>query len=332
MSIRLLDCTLRDGGYVNNWEFDNASAKQMMEGLYQSGAQIIEIGILGKGGRAGEQTLFSNFEDMEPLMVARHDNCEYALMTNAADLDQFEIPRRSNKTVDSIRIAFFKTEWKKAMGMAKDIKEKGYKVYLQTMASFMYSEDEFEELIDAVNQVKPYAFYMVDSFGTMMTHDVTAMEEMIASRLDTEIVLGFHAHNNMQMAFANVVAFLEQPVRHNRIVDSSIYGMGRGAGNAPTELVMNYLNTTFSANYELSAVEILYDNVIAPIFGKYYWGYSMNYMITARHKLNTAYGWYLGVKGVKSATDFDTVVSKIDADNKTKFNKALIDKFISELK
>ena len=63
MSIRLLDCTLRDGGYVNNWEFDNASAKQMMEGLYRSGAQIIEIGILGKGGRAGEQTLFSNFED-----------------------------------------------------------------------------------------------------------------------------------------------------------------------------------------------------------------------------------------------------------------------------
>lgn len=331
MSVRVLDCTLRDGGYVNNWEFDTASAKQIMEGLYQSGAQIIEIGILGKGGHVGEQTLFSNFEDMESLLLSRHDDCEYALMTNAADLDQFEIPYKSNKTVDSIRIAFFKTEWEKAIGMAMKIKDKGYKVYLQTMASFMYSDDEFEALIDAVNKVKPYAFYMVDSFGTMMPHDVTAMEDIIASRLDTEIVLGFHAHNNMQMAFANIAAFLQLPVKHNRIVDCSIYGMGRGAGNAPTELVMNYLNTEHGANYGINAIEVLYDNVIAPIFSRYYWGYSMNYMITSRHKLNSAYGWYLGVKGITNAAEFDAIASKIDDANKTKLNKALIDKLVLEL-
>ena len=329
--IKILDCTLRDGGYVNNWEFGFPAAKKVVAGLYDSGISVIEIGIMGRKSVSGKQTLFSGFSEMEPLLENRKDNCEYALMINVSDVEQYDIPRRSDKTVDSIRLAFFKSECTKAIQYTKEIKEKGYNVYLQTMASFSYTEKELDDLLSQVNAVLPYAFYMVDSFGTMMPFQVTQMERQIAKKLDKRIVLGFHAHNNIQMAFANVAAFLEEQVEHKRIVDSSIFGMGRGAGNVPTELLMNYFSEKYGETFHWEAFETVYDEVIAPIFDQYYWGYSMNYMLTSKYKLNSAYGWYLGTKNVTKSSEFDKIVSQIGQEEKLKLNKALIDRFVSEL-
>ena len=258
--IKILDCTLRDGGYVNNWEFGFSAAKRTIAGLYDAGIPIIEVGIMGRKSNSKELTLFSSFSEIEPLLEDRKANCEYTLMINVTDVDQYDIPQRSNKTVDSIRLAFFKSECSKAIRYAKVITEKGYRVYLQTMASFSYTEGELNDLLSQVNEALPYAFYMVDSFGTMMPFQVTKMERQIAEKLDKRIVLGFHAHNNIQMAFANVVAFLDESVSHKRIVDSSVFGMGRGVGNLCTELITQYINDNIENKYQLCKYIALYYN------------------------------------------------------------------------
>lgn len=104
----ILDCTLRDGGYVNSWEFDFETAQRVMDGLYDAGVRYIEVGIMGLGGVEGKSTKFSDFAQMEPLLQNRRTGCQYAVMVNQADADKFQFPNRDDKTPDLIRIAFSK--------------------------------------------------------------------------------------------------------------------------------------------------------------------------------------------------------------------------------
>ena len=236
--IHILDCTLRDGGYVNDWEFDSNLAKGVIDGLYESGIRVIEIGIMGIGGEAGKSTKFSSFKDAEPLLENRKKDCKYAIMINQTGFENFDIPNRSDKTVDIIRLAYFKRE----MIFAKSLKDKGYEVFLQAMATFMYSDDEIEDMLKKINDLKPQAFYIVDSFSNLFPEDITSMANSVLSRLNRDIDFGFHAHNNIQMAFANAIAFMNVEDGRKIYIDGSIYGMGRGAGNVPVELLMDYLN------------------------------------------------------------------------------------------
>ena len=117
--IHLLDCTLRDGGYVNNWEFDYEVAKGVIDGLYESGIRVIEIGLMGFGGSLGKSTKFASFKDAEPLLENRKKDCKYAMMLTQAEAEKFDIPMRSEKTVDMIRVAYFKPELTDAVAFAK---------------------------------------------------------------------------------------------------------------------------------------------------------------------------------------------------------------------
>lgn len=127
--VKILDCTLRDGGYVNNWEFDTETAIKVIDGLYTSGVRYIEIGIMGQGGIPGKTTKFSSFNQAEVLLSNRRDDCQYAVMITKSESDNFEIPVRSKKTVDIIRIAYFKNELSEALKYAEELKEKGYEVF-----------------------------------------------------------------------------------------------------------------------------------------------------------------------------------------------------------
>ena len=310
----ILDCTLRDGGYVNNWEFDTQSAIRVMDGLYEAGIRIIELGIMGKGGEPGKSTKFSDFTQVEPLLAHRKQDCCYAIMVNQSDIEAYEIPHHGENTVDLLRLAFFKVEQQKALQTAQELKAKGYKVFLQAMATFMYNEQELKELIAQINQTKPDGFYIVDSFSTMYNWDVRAMTDMVLSVLDKETQFGFHAHNNIQMAYSNVIEFFSTQTDRPLIADGSVFGMGRGAGNVPTELLMEYLNKSEGANYGVMKVLEVFQEVIQPIFKQYYWGYSPEYYLTARKNTNSVYSWYLRNQGVTDLRDFNAILDRIPAE------------------
>ncbi len=328
----LLDCTLRDGGYVNNWEFDATTAARVMDGLYDAGVRYIELGIMGKGGEPGRSTKFSDFEQIRPLLAHRRPGCRYAVMLNQADADDYFIPARAQDTVDLIRIAFFKSEREKAMLKARELKEKGYEVFLQAMATFMYDDGELDALLRTVNDVLPTAFYLVDSFSTLYNADVRRLADFVLERLSEQVLFGFHAHNNIQMAYSNAIEFLSTPAERVLIADGSIYGMGRGAGNVPTELLMQYLNQFNGDSYRVIDVLALFEESIKPIFKKYYWGFAPEYFLTAQKNMNSVYSWYLVSHGVTELRGLDAALDSIPKERRYSLNRAAADAAAEEYK
>ena len=313
--IHILDCTLRDGGYVNDWEFDSNLAKGVIDGLYESGIRVIEIGIMGIGGEAGKSTKFSSFKDAEPLLENRKKDCKYAIMINQTGFENFDIPNRSEKTVDFIRLAYFKREIHDAMIFAKSLKDKGYEVFLQAMATFMYSDDEIDDMLKKVNDLKPQAFYIVDSFSNLFPEDITSMANSVLSRLNRDIDFGFHAHNNIQMAFANAIAFMNVEDDRKKYIDGSIYGMGRGAGNVPVELLMDYLNRRVK-QYNIEVLLKTYQDYIKPIFEQYFWGYTHPYYLTASKDMNSVYSWFFMNKGIGDIVELNKALNMIKDSSK----------------
>lgn len=313
--IHILDCTLRDGGYVNDWEFDSNLAKGVIDGLYESGIRVIEIGIMGIGGEAGKSTKFSSFKDAEPLLENRKKDCKYAIMINQTGFENFDIPNRSEKTVDIIRLAYFKREIHDAMIFAKSLKDKGYEVFLQAMATFMYSDDEIDDMLKKVNDLKPQAFYIVDSFSNLFPEDITSMANSVLSRLNRDIDFGFHAHNNIQMAFANAIAFMNVEDDRKKYIDGSIYGMGRGAGNVPVDLLMDYLNRRVK-QYNIEVLLKTYQDYIKPIFEQYFWGYTHPYYLTASKDMNSVYSWFFMNKGIGDIVELNKALNMIKDSSK----------------
>lgn len=312
----LLDCTLRDGGYVNNWEFDTETSLDVADSLYHAGIRNIELGLMGRGGTHGKSTKLSDFAQIEPMLAYRMPDCHYAVMLTQTEYAaaQIDIPLRSEKTPDLIRLAYFKPEANEAMKTALMLKEKGYVVFLQAMATFMYSNDELAKHLQTVNALQPYAFYMVDSFSTMYRDDVIQMEHFVLEHLDHSIILGFHAHNNIQMALSNVITFLEHGDGRTLYVDGSIYGMGRGAGNAPIELLMEYSNKNCGTDFDTIQVMNVFGRRIASIYAQYGWGYSFPYLLTASKEMNSVYGWYLMTHGVTKLNTLNRALDLIPKD------------------
>ena len=330
--MEILDCTLRDGGYVNNWEFDTKVASDIIDALYASGIRNIELGILGTGATPGKQTKFNNFDEIKPLLKHRKKDCHYYVMFTQENAGNFKFPVCGADTPDSVRIAFFKKTWREAFETAADLKGKGYRVFLQAMATFMYSDDELIEMVKNVNEFSPASFYMVDSFSTMYPNDVIHMKEVVLSQLSDEVAFGFHAHNSIQMAFANVQAFMSGECRHDLFVDGSIYGMGRGAGNVPTELLVEYTKNKFGADYSALPMLKVYEKHIEKIYREYGWGYTPEYYLVAKYKTNSAYGWYFTSHGVKSLSDLDICLSRIPDDVRYTLKRDIADEIIGSLK
>jgi len=326
----ILDCTLRDGGYVNDWEFDTRTVYDIMDGLYDAGVRTIEIGIMGKGGKPGKSTSFPSFDQMEPILEKRKTDCRYAVMINQSSAAKFKIPQRSSKTPELLRLAFFKKEYKSALETAKELKDKGYKVYMQAMATFMYSDDELKRLLDEVNDLRPDGFYIVDSFSTMYNEDVRRMTELVLEKLSPDVQMGFHAHNNIQMAYSNVITFFQTPTDRSLIADGSIFGMGRGAGNVPIELLMEYLNKTDGTDYDILKVLTVFQQYIRPIFRRYYWGYSPEYYLTASKNINSVYSWYLMNHGIEDLRDFEAILDRLPVDIRYTLSLQAVDQVIEQ--
>ena len=146
------------------------------------------------------------------------------------------IPDWDGSSVDGIRVTFHKKDMLPALEQCRRLKEKGYKTFLQPMVALRYTDAEYLELIRLANEVGPYAFYLVDSFGTMKRKDMLRFFYMIEHNLREDIVIGFHSHNNLQLAYANAQTLVDLQTSRSLILDSSIMGMGRGAGNLNSEL------------------------------------------------------------------------------------------------
>ena len=191
--------------------------------------------------------------------------------------------------LDGIRVIFKKGKMYKAMEFCRQVKALGYKVFSQLISVTSYSDDELLELIRLVNDVKPYAVSRVDTYGLLDDEHLLHLYRILDENVDPEIEIGFHAHNNFQLGYANALAFLKYDGKHNVVVDGTLYGMGKIAGNDPIELVAMTLNDKYGGNYNIDAMLESINESVMDFYRKTPWGYKQFFYLCAKNKCHPNY-------------------------------------------
>lgn len=326
--VKVLDCTLRDGGYCNEWKFGKENIIKILESLNTANVDYIECGFLSTLARKEqEKSIYSTIEEISELIPEKARNIKHLVMINYGEYDAEQLSPKENYRIDGIRVAFHKKNWHEAVNVCSKIKKKGYQVFAQPMVSTNYSEEEFRDLINALNQIHLDAFYIVDSFGTMKHDDLLEYVRIADSNLKPSICLGFHAHNNLQLAYANAQLFIGLPLNRQLIVDVTIHGMGRGAGNLNAELFLDYLNAKNEGHYFVKPVLSLMDEIISGFYEKKPWGYNLPNYLAAVHCAHPNYANYLSQKKTLTIEAIDEIFRLMDSEKKTEYD----DKYIENL-
>lgn len=324
--IKMLDCTLRDGGYCNQWEFGKKNICKIIDGLVESGIEIVECGFLTNKVVYDENvTKYTSMQEVAKVIPKHRGNRLFVCMVNYGEYDIADIPAFDGTSVDGLRVAFHKKDMKEALEFCRAIKEKGYKVFIQAMVSLNYSDEEFLELIRLTNQISPYAFYIVDSFGVMKRKDLVRLFYMVEHNLSQGIAIGYHSHNNMQLAYSNAQALVDIQTKRDIIFDSSIFGMGRGAGNLNTELFVEYLNDNIGTTYTLKPLLAIIDEILNSFYQRNYWGYSLPNYLSAKNNAHPNYAGYLDAKKTLTVENMDEIFSMMDDEKRSNYDKNYIE-------
>lgn len=320
----LLECTLRDGGYITGWNFGGQTIRDIIAGLSESNYDFIEVGYLNNKPYKEGSTQFNNIEQITEYLPTERKNAIYLAM---ADVQQFlpeNITPYSGKSIEGIRVVFYKHQIEEAITLGKAVIKNGYKLFMQPMVTIDYSMDEFVMLAKEINELNPFAVSIVDSFGYMIKSDFRQYYRILDNLLSENIIIGFHSHNNMNLALINAQDILEYQTERKIIIDSTMYGMGRGAGNLHTELISNYYNITLGEKYDLNKVMGMIGKFILPIFERSKWGYSPYYLITALYHCHPNYVAYLLQERLVTVSEFMEFVKMIPREMYTKCQKTYV--------
>lgn len=326
--IKLLDCTLRDGGYVNDWEFGHNNLISIYERLVNAGVDIVEVGFLDD--RRPFDNNRSIMPDTESAGKIWKDVRKKAPMTvGMIDYGTCKIENLQpceDSFLDGIRVIFKKHIMHEAMAYCAEVKKLGYKVFAQLVSITSYNDEELLELIDLVNDVKPYAVSMVDTYGLLHPEDMLHYYELLDKNVVPEVQIGFHAHNNFQLAYANAIAFLNKDTNRDIVVDATLYGMGKSAGNAPDELVAMYLNNKFSKNYNIDIMLEAIEESVMDIYNKTPWNYKLFFYLSAANRCHPNYVSFYQKKENLSISKLNDILGEIEPEDK----KLLYDAEVAE--
>ena len=309
--ISLLDCTLRDGGYINDFAFGKQTIASVVSGLADAGIEIVECGFLKSGADDADKSLFGSVEAIVPyLPEKRNGRTMFVAMIAYGDISAEEISDCGG-AVEGIRLTFHEKELDEALAFAACLKGKGYKVFFQPVGTTTYTDGALLRLIEKVNELRPFAFYLVDTLGAMYKNDLLRMFYLVDNNLRADVRIGFHSHNNLQLSFSNAQELILMHSKREIIIDTSVYGMGRGAGNLCTELLTQYINENIESKYDLLPVLECIDEYIMPIFLRHPWGYSVPYYLAAVNGCHPNYATYLVNRQTLRVRDINSVIKSI---------------------
>lgn len=318
--IRVLDCTLRDGGYCNDWQFGKRNIKKIVNALCEAGIRTIEYGYLDKGSELDEDSTKISSLDVIPAI----DGIEYLLMINYGSADIDDIPLYTGR-VKGLRVAFHKKDREDALNFCRQLINKGYQVYVQPMVTNRYTLEEYKSLLEAVNKLNPFAFYIVDSFGSMYDIEVIEYLKIADEILHSGMVLGFHGHDNSRLAFDNAKTMIENCHNHTVYIDSSIMGMGRGAGNLSTEIIVEYCNRHWNSCYIMQPLLKVIDEVINYFYMDRPWGFSLVYYVAAKYNCHPNYAKYLDDKKTLTISNMDEIFRNLSMNKRFYYDRNYIE-------
>lgn len=324
-SLKVLDVTLRDGGCVNNFNFGQTYMEKILSALEESGVDIIEMGYIDeKMGSSSGRTQYIN-EKVIPQCILKNKKpgVTYVAMIDYGKFNVDNLEPRSEAGIDGIRMAFHKKNRLDMVHIGRQIIEKGYKFFIQPMITLRYADSELLELIDIVNKELPDAsgFYIVDSFGEMRPNDMSRLLNLVDHNLIPSMPLGFHSHNNLQLSYSNAMAMLLFPTTRDLMLDCSIMGMGKGAGNLNTELLLEHLNLFYGKNYKVPPLLEVIDKVVNQLHNEFYWGYAPEYYLSSANHCTPSYASHFYNKHMLPIDQVGELLALIDEDKKISFDK-----------
>jgi 4-hydroxy 2-oxovalerate aldolase len=275
--IKVLDCTIRDGGLINKWQFSDDLVRTTYKACVKAGVDYVEIGYkaskdmfdakeFGKWRFCDEDTTKKVFDSIELTS-------KLACMVDIGRVKDEEILPVNESIFDMVRVACYIKDVDKGIALANSILDKGYEVTLNLMAVSTNLEKDIDEALEQIAQTKIPCVYVVDSFGSMYCEDITFLTKKYMNALPGK-TLGVHTHNNRQLAFGNTIQAIIDGVN---LLDASVYGIGRGAGNCPLELLISFLK---NPKYSVRPIIKLIEEHFIELRKTIEWGYIIPYVIT----------------------------------------------------
>ena len=279
--IKVFDCTIRDGGLVNNYHFTDEFVKAHYETCVAAGVDYMEI------GKNVSPTIMSvdeygpwNFckeEDIRRIVGNNDTDMKIAVMADIGRSLKEELRPKSESVVDMIRIATYIHQIPAAIELIEDAHAKGYETTVNIMAISKSFDDELDEVLAQLAKTNVDVIYIADSFGSFYPEQIKKLtEKYLKVAQENGKKVGIHAHNNLQLAYANT---LEAMIYGTSFLDVTISGLGRGAGNCPLELLIGFLK---NPKYKLMPVLKFIEEFIVPLEKELDWGYSIPYMLTGQ--------------------------------------------------
>lgn len=292
--IQILDCTLRDGGYVNDWRFGKETISAVKNALSQVGVTIAELGFLRDEPYDCDRSIFNHIAQPEAIVGQEKEATIYAGLIEMANyFPEEKLTEYQGGKVRAIRYSFWKRLIDDAYDYCAMIRDKGYLLCCQPTRVEQYSETEFAQMCVRFGKLDPYAVYIVDTFGLITKAELEKYARIANDNLPDGIVLGYHAHNNMNQAFENAKAFIDLDLgNRTKQLDATIGGIGRGAGNLALEQLLEYLNKQTGASYDLDPILEVRDHSILKIKEEHQWGYNSVYQLVAENRCNPNYALY----------------------------------------
>lgn len=323
---QLLDCTLRDGAYLIDKKFGDQAIHGIIQGLMQAGIDYIEIGFFQDDGFGEGKTVYRNSADAGRFIPSDKCGTEFSVLADYSRFSVENLDECTGDSIDIVRECFFKKERYDAVEACRKIKAKGYKVFAQPVDILGYSDAELIELIELLNTVEPYCVSIVDTFGSMYEEDLQHVYSIIDHNLVSSARIGFHSHNNMQLSNALSQAFLRMAQgKRQVVVDGTISGMGRGAGNTPTELIAQYMVAKLGYRYDMDALLDVIDGYMDNIRSRCSWGYTTPYFIAGCYSAHVNNIAYLTKKNSIRSKDIRYILNRIGAVKRKRYDYDLLE-------
>ncbi len=280
--IKVLDCTIRDGGLINNCKFEDDFVRTVYETCVAAGVDYMELGYRGSkriySPKEYGKWKFCDEADIRKIVGENDTPLKLSVMADAERTDYHEdVLPKDQSVLDMIRVATYIHQIPTAVDMIKDFHDKGYETTVNLMAISIVREAELDEALEILAATPVDVIYLVDSFGALYSEEIQYLATKYLKYAQAAgKKIGIHTHNNQQLAYANTIEAL---ILGASYLDATIGGLGRGAGNCPLELLLGFLkNPKFHLRPVLKCVQ----EQLVPLKQKVFWGFDIPYMITGQ--------------------------------------------------
>jgi len=280
--IKVLDATIRDGGLMNDWWFDDDTVREVWTAGCQAGLDYVELGYRASKKLFSPQEFgpwrFCDEEDVRRIAGDGHPETKIAIMCDVGRVEEEDFLPAAESVIAMVRVATYVKDIDKAIRLANYCAGLGYETTINIMAISNALEWDIDEAVKQVEkETSVKVLYVVDSFGALYSEQVHHLVDKYRGILGSDKEVGIHCHNNQQLAFANTI---EAIIHNANFLDATLFGIGRGAGNCPLELLLSFLK---NPKFDVRPLLDVCARRIIPMMETLKWGYHIPYMVTGVH-------------------------------------------------